>query len=665
MAEGSPHTLLITDLPVDTDFDSLGDVDTDGRLTVVPLHHDHRFANSDRSEYRPPNVFMWHEELGRQVHTDLENLSYRIVSSSRDAGSRLTHSPRALVFSIIDAALWDYLLLRRSKTILQSEPSFSAVGLYIKDKKLALAARAAFCGDKERPLRVVDDNIKIFRDVEADTAKSWLKTIPVIMLGSPVRLVRFFAGRDIPADARGWRTVKFQFVAAKDSAKKWIVRYIKPKTSLNREVSQITRPLLMELKPHDAPAIVCWISRDRNYATALIRVLEEIVQTRPVVLLLEGSAGNIKEMLSELNQTSANKVHVVEFEGLYQIARRYGQEIAAAAPSKVAALARDRTLSSIDRAILKHSLASFLATSSRAHILGVVNEFMRQMMSRPFAYGLMASGRSAPFAAVAELLEAAGRPSVDVHIYLVGNHARQIAPPTRYAAVIDDQQEAVVTNFWGWPADRCIRVGYLWRQPVAAETVVKASEGKTTVLICTQPGETGMVKGFFTDVVAALALLKDAEVWVKPHPSETSSVLDFYRNLIGSSIGQERALIFGGADRLTDILPSADVVVTRTSNAGIEAAVIGKPTVRYLAYDKYDRSVEHVVAYAKTVWTPQELLDTMARLVGERQSREDQINAQAPYLEANPAQALADGPARLISFLEERVRGQISDDHPS
>lgn len=658
MAEGSPHTLLITDLPVDTDFDSLGDVDTDGRLTVVPLHHDHRFANSDRSEYRPPNVFIWHEELGRQVHTDLENLSYRIVSSSRDAGSRLTHSPRALVFSIIDAALWDYLLLRRSKAILQSEPPFSAVGLYIKDKKLALAARAALSGDKERPLRAVDDNFKIFRDVEADAAKSWLKTLPVIMLGPPIRLVRFFAGRDIPADARGLRNVgwRTRVVARMDAAKKWIVRYINPKTSLAQEISQITRPLLMELQSHDAPAIVCWLCRDRNYATALIRVLAEIVKTRPVVLLLDGSAGNIKEMLSELNQTSANKVHVVEFEDLYPIARRYGKEIAAAAPSKVAALARDRTLPSIDRAILKHSLASFLATSSRAHILGVVNEFIWQMMSRPFAYGLMASGRSAPFAAVAELLEAAGRPSVDVHIYLVGNHARQIAPPTRYAAVIDDQQETLVTNFWGWPASRCIRVGYLWRKPVEAETVVKASQGETTVLICTQPGETSMVKGFFTDVIAALALLKDAEVWVKPHPSESDAVLDFYEILMNSSFGENRARLFGRTDRLSDILPSADIVVTRTSNAGIEAAVIGKPTVRYLAYDRYDRSVEHSVAYAKTVWTPEELLDTLSSLVGEPHARLAQLADQALYLKANPAQSMADGPARLISFLEDKIQ---------
>lgn len=638
MTFNGSHTLVITDLPATTDFEGLGNGADVEKLTIVPLHHDHRYPTaSERVNYQPPHVYIWHEALGRTIHRDLEKISQEVATNISSVKGHLSGSPKALAFAIVDSSLWNYLLLRRVSVILESDPSCSGIALYLEDKELWRAAREAF-RDFERGL--------IF-EVHADF-RSFVPIVrkPRLLLFRTLRVRKNSLGK-----AR-------RYLMGIESCARWIQNKAKPRTSLGNEIAEVVNPLLRATSSGPSPAIVGWLSRDNNYAVALIRVLREILQIRPVILLIEGSGGNIDERLAELADSAPYGIYTIRVDDLMPLARRYGKEISDKALTALTRTAAEGSRSAVDKAILQYCIKPFLQESSRVQILGAINELMRQLTVRPLAYGLFASGRSSNYAAVAEWLHKDGSPSVDVHIYLVGNHARQIAPPTTYAAVIDDQQERVVSDFWGWPSHRCIRVGYLWREP--AESNGKPAERnpfRPAVMICTQPGDTEMVKSFFSDVVTALAPLNGAQVWLKPHPAESQAILAFYEKIIIDMIGGDRVRIFGAKDRLTDLLPAADIVVTRTSNAGIEAALMEKPTLRYLAYDKYDVTVERSVTYAKTVWARDELASCLSELVTDPEARHRQILDQSAYLDANPAQASADGPYRLVSFLELQLKG--------
>ncbi len=785
MVECDMHMLVITDMPATTDFEGLG-MPSD-RFTILPIHHDLRFpTDSPHIDYQLPNVYVWHEDFGREVHFDLERLSRAIASEIKRSEGYLTASPRALTFSLLDGALWNYLLVRRAEAILKRDGSISSIGLFIRDKDLSRVAHAIFRAFKDQSLAEIDSDLRTFKTIELSSISRIYKYRWVLaaflflprvfkrILNAPYRayfmsillntrkLLRYWYGyvRSFPPAFRlafrsAFRAVKYVlkngrrgllgiggrkaatstarpsrrpesalsciadvikrcqrnvhqqyracvkwfraqiicltapilsalscladvvkrcrrnlhqqykacvkwFRAQIAAGRKWRKGQLKGGSDLRRELETITAPILSASKSGADPALVCWLCRDNNYSTALIRVLTEILKTRPVILMIEGSGGNITERLALLTQSAPNKIYTINFDDLYPIARRHGKEIVGRSLDHLkGAIHKDFSL--LDQAFLKNFMMNFIADSSRVHIIGVVNELMRQLSTRPMAYGLMASGRSSIFAAFAEWLASKDRPSVDVHIYLVGNHARQIAPPTTYAAVIDDQQERVVTGFWGWSPQRCIRTGYLWRQPSVTVNVARAQTAHTVVLICTQPGDTDMVKHFFLDVVSTLAPLEKATIWLKLHPAETEVILRFYTETLGRLVGKDRVRIFGGRDHLAELLPGADVVVTRTSNAGIEAALMGKPTVRYLAYDKYDMTVERSVAYARTVWTRDELGGCLSELVTCPEARKSQINEQATYLKANPAQAAADGPARLVSFLESEILVSAGD----
>lgn len=653
MAKTPTHALVVSDMPASTDFAAAVACET---RTVVTLYHDHAFpADSDTLRFRPPGVFAWHEQDGRNVHRDLERLAWafadRIEANGHSAG--LSGAPTALKFLLVDALLWPYYLLRRFQALLDISDDDSQIVLYFRDPVLEGAARTMLA------IKTAGQREPVSPDVVSDPCAD--RTVRPLVLKPAIKdRIRWYL---IRMEKRMWRQYRdlqragyLPRTAGMPQAAKGSNGCLEP--NLAAKLDAFAAKLLARETSGKPMAVLCWNCRDGNYANALLRTLREILSTRPALLLLEGKAQLVRGEIEKLEKVSGRPVLVVSIDELTGLVRGHGEVSGGAATEALNSMILDPELGPSDIAVLRHVAIEFARNSASVRVFQALLELFRRVPRARIAYSLFASARAAYYAAVAEHLARLGVVTIDVHVYLVGNHARQMPPPTHYAAVIDDQQEALLSSFWRWTSDRCVRVGYLWREPTApTDAGSSAGNDRPVVVICTQPGESSMVKGFFSDVLAGLRGLDPANVLVKPHPAETEATLLFYAEAIqGHPLGR-RISVLNGKDQLTDILKGADLVLTRTSNAGIEAALMGKPTVRYLAYDLYDRSVEHEVAYARTISSPEDLIASLQELVGSLDARRAQVKAQEPYLKENPAQAAADGPRRLVEFMEGKVHG--------
>lgn len=655
MAGGTSHAIVVTDMPAGTDFAGMPKFAGYERLTILPLHHDHGFPDdTERVRFRPPGVFTWHEAFGRTVHQDLERLSWRVADRVDRHGSILVGAPAALRFLLLDAVLWQYHLMRRVDMHLDTEGGNSDVLLYFADRDLSDGIGTMLAMRRKLALDLVRT------DPASDTKSLRLQSEPK-SVGLPLgtRLVRQLGrtGKVVwrqyrRLQSRGYLPTTAGFKSYKLNAK----QVSGASQTLNRKMAGLAASLTSENRSAKAWAVLCWNCRDRNYSGALLRAAREVLNHRPALFILEGKADAAASEIERFASESGHEVRILRMDEISQLSYGHGDGAAAEITEALSAVGFDPDLLPADAAILRHVAQSYVREHASVRTLAATISLMSRLEPLPLAYGLFASGRSATFAAIAEHMAARHLPTVDVHIYLVGNHARQLAPPTAYAAVIDDQQEALVSSFWEWSANRCIRVGYLWREARGAgEVTPSLAETDPVVAICTQPGETAMVRGFFSDVMLAMRGLNPGKVIVKPHPAEGAAILSFYQGLIRNHPLSSRIILLDGNERLTDILETADLVVTRTSNAGIEAALMGKPTLRYLAYDLYDRSVEHVVAYARTINSLQELRAGLSELVDNPQARRQQVEAQSSYLDENPAQVAADGARRLVEFIESKV----------
>lgn len=100
------------------------------------------------------------------------------------------------------------------------------------------------------------------------------------------------------------------------------------------------------------------------------------------------------------------------------------------------------------------------------------------------------------------------------------------------------------------------------------------------ILIGTQPYEDGRRREFITDVISAGLETTDHKIVVKIHPAEDR---EFYESIVENldlaDKGRQRILITDG-DLYRNVIDS-DLMVTISSNVGIEAIILGTPTICY------------------------------------------------------------------------------------
>lgn len=577
--------------------------------------------SSATRRYRVPEVFVWHRAEGYAAHAEVDRLATGLAIRIAEHIPAMADMPDAVRFCILDLSVYKWLMLQALEEEL---------------------GRAAFA-----EIHVLTGSEAVYRVVRQIAARAqpgvrvvprWEGTPP--LLASPLRALW-------PVLSAGARTVWRQTGG-----------------SVSRLLRSMTRAAtsVLDAFAGSAPAVLGWNARDRNYITGLERLLSAILPRRPVILFLDSDddekVAKLHAFAAGIERPTGHYFHIYRYSDFLAAARSDLEELGIEIGRQARHYANTDGLSPLARDICAFDYAMSLSSYPHLRVLALIGATLDAVIAacRP-AYGVLGSARGAAFAAIAEKLAAHDIPAMDAHTYLVGRNARQVAPPTRYVGVIDDQQEAFVTEAWGIPHEDVLRIGYIWREQEEAADSDAAStgDGQKRVLICSQPGEPEMVENFMANVLDVIAADPRIVAEIKPHPAEPEATLLAYDAALVARKLEKRVKRLGAAVPVSSLFGAADLVITRTSNVGIEAALRLRPTIRYIEFDRYDPGLISNVPYAANVTDRDTLGRVVDALLFSPEAIAEHRTLQMGYRLENPAQAQTDGAERIARFLEAHV----------
>lgn len=624
MTEAQGPVLVVGDGATEAILPKLDFLGAGQAATVLTLHSNGKPPDDTplRRHLSPP-VFIWHAPDGRAAHTALDALASDVARHLCEAVPAMASMQDAVRFVILDLHVYKWLLLENLEALLAREP-FGQIAVVTRSERFFQLVKAI--AGRLQP--------------EAEVFPVWDGLPP--LFANPLRTLWPAISKRAARILSRVRGMAAPFVAEAACAP-----FILPETAAG-----------------SAPAVIGWLARDRNYMTGLERVLTATLAERPVILFLDvdddEKVARLEAHAKNLNLPPDRYFLILRYSAFLDRAKqdleKLGLMLGAATLAYAKGLGGETR--ALARDLCRIDLPTTLADYAHLRVVALVGEAVDRLLktTKP-AYGILDSARGATFAAIAERLARQDIPSMDVHTYLVGNHARQVAPPTRYVGVIDDQQEALVVETWGVPREDILRIGYIWRDrgedtgppPPVSQTARKM------ILICTQPGDPDMVEQFFSRVLEAIARDDRIDALLKPHPAEPASTLAAYEKTIAAQGLARRVSSLPASVPVSSLFDRADLVITRTSNVGIESALKLRPTIRYIEFDRYDPGVVSDVVYAANVLSTAELAQTINALLYSEKAKAAHRALQLDYMRENPAQARADGADRLVRFLEQHA----------
>lgn len=601
------------------------------RATVVyRFVRDHSETVPDGRRYLFPDRYEWYLPDGKATHKQLEAVAATAQEAITRAVPRLATIPWSVRAQLIDTALFDFRALR-TFTAEIATGSYQEVLVITRRYSLYRTVRDIARGF------VADRHIRV-----AWLARPGLPKAPALP---------FWPFKPATVSRQLQRLVKHGLQSRGQARGK--------RLSLGSAGLQSGRP-----------AIVAWTIGDANYEKSLLKLVAEALRHRSVIVIAFGGddagTGRLAGALEALAESGDNRVQLVSHRALQDEGRRFGSlpqlaatAVAALAPaSKRPAFWRRRQGSPIDAAFLRHDLAQTFVRSPKLGAFAALLDLLDTLRGgRKPAYVITAPGRSAFLAAAAEHLGSQGVPTLDVHLYFLADQARQMQPPHRYVATIDSQLAAFVQRHWKIGADRILKVGYLWadapgRVEAPAIPVPVKEAAQVLIVYATQPSPPEIAQPVFAAVLSAISAIPHARLLVKPHPREEQDAISLYARMIADADLSSRVDVVSRSVPIHALFAEADVVVTRTSNAGLEAASRLKPLVRGVMHDDFLPAAFLNVVYAVNAHTHQELTDAILRLATDPQARAELRARQSAYFEENPSLIDGQGHRRIVDFLE-------------
>lgn len=174
------------------------------------------------------------------------------------------------------------------------------------------------------------------------------------------------------------------------------------------------------------------------------------------------------------------------------------------------------------------------------------------------------------------------------------------------------------------------------------------------VLYATQPSPIEIMDAMLLAALTALNEFPGARLLIKPHPRENNEAVARYQQLIDAH-APGRASIVPKEAPIGPMLDAADVVLTRTSNVGLQAAQRLKPLVRAVMHDQFLPKAYLEVPYAWNAQTDAGLIEGLRALLGSEVARANLRQQQMDYMTLNPSLSDGRGAERLIALLESRM----------
>ncbi|WP_374274775.1 hypothetical protein [Brevundimonas sp.] len=428
--------------------------------------------------------------------------------------------------------------------------------------------------------------------------------------------------------------------------------------SIRRSRAAMTaRARLLNTQREPAPALILWAIGNPDYERALDAVLDATLSRRPVILLLRARNPASETFLSQFPKRHGGGPHTA--------AVAYFEDVA---PDRIAqAVAKSRVIGSLMAA---HRSADDaigrllpLAIASHRGVVGPLIAFgfgidlvNRLADSHRLPYCVAAPGRSGMYSSIFAALRERGVPSIDTFLYTVANSVRQLSSGATHFAVVDTQQVEFCARFWRTPPERFVPVGYLAAQSGSALNAPDCGSGGAVrrIAVATQPGSDLQVTAL-VDIIAGLdaSLPQAVTITMKPHPREPADSIRRYHDLASTSVTGRLRVNTEGTP--AEVIAGADLLLTRTSNMGLEAAMSDRAVVRcpYLEADIDPRFNE--TPYALNAISADQAVEMVNQLIADAALRQSLAESRRAYFESNPALLHRDGAMRLIDFAEDVV----------
>lgn len=269
--------------------------------------------------------------------------------------------------------------------------------------------------------------------------------------------------------------------------------------------------------------------------------------------------------------------------------------------------------------------------------------------------------------AVAEARRA-GVPTMDVQALMISRSPRYKAPLAELVTVLDSYQKKIYEDYFGVDPSCIHAVGYpgmdgtdLCNRTVSRAAVLVSlglpPDIRHVVLYAAQPENMEQGEATLAAIVRTCERIRQCVLIVKLHPRERKSSLERYRILVQKTgLGSRTAVI--KEFNIYDLIACADLVLTKFSNAGMEAAIMGKPVVAVNLF-REPRVIDlQEIGVAVAAENPQDLEFHVSALLTDPQAqaafrtRQEEYFMRNPHLRASPA---AETISRMLANLCSRA----------
>jgi hypothetical protein len=239
---------------------------------------------------------------------------------------------------------------------------------------------------------------------------------------------------------------------------------------------------------------------------------------------------------------------------------------------------------------------------------------------------------------------------------------------TDYGAVMDDYARSLHSGFdssfnlerfriTGLPRwDRIAQIIALAREhPAAVATEMQAALGlkgtERVIMFATQPIGLSRMQQVIRILERVLARYPDTRLIIKLHPQEFDMIQDYESLLSAPHSGAARPLVVGKID-VYKLIVASDLVVTVSSNIGLEAAMLDRAVVIANLTEEYDIVPFVAQRIALGAYTEAELEQQIDRLLNDAETAARLTETRRAYFQANPQ--LMDGKAteRVVNMLQ-------------
>ena len=596
--------------------------------------HSRKSSDPERLHYVIPGLYVWFSDQGRVAHRHLERITTRAAAQIGEQLPRFAEIPWALAAFFTDNALYDFAALKTVERELAS-------GVY--DRVIAVTRRyTSFL-----TLRSMSD--RALGQGKADVA--WISR-PTLL---PPPAIAYWPGA---SDLRA------QFLH-KRTRHQYDRRFGRPLAPLLPTPDAVAR---INAEP---PALIVWSIGEPNYNIAILQLVETVLTRRPAILLIYGDTdqriARLADALLPLAKRSGRSVQIMRYETLLRLGTAMAPDLQP--PMRRALTAGDDSPGAgensgvIDSAFARYELAMTVASSANIGAMAAGLDWLDTLFTacKP-AYVVTAPGRSPFPAMVAEYAQKHGIEAIDTHMYFLADSARQLRPPHRFHATIDTLLQDFLQDHWKIERERLLLVGYLWQRPkremtnadLPPEAAALLSHRKI-VLLATQPAPMQLTEEFMHAFLGVMIAVPDCALWLKPHPKEVQAAVALYAGLLQKFGMTDRAVIIGIHTDIAPLIARADLVVTRTSNVGLEAAQSFKPVVRGVFLDKFLPPAWLNTRYAFNSKTPEEMKSHIISLLHDEGARALLRQQQIDYFAENPSLVDGKGTGRLVDFMEARL----------